>query len=80
MKRQALRASLWSAGDALYRQGLQLVATLVLARLLSPVDFGVATMLAVFVALAGVLADGGLSAALAQRQDNDHADQPAVFW
>lgn len=80
MKRQALRASLWSAGDALSRQGFQFAATLVLARLLSPADFGVAAMLAVFVALAGVLADGGFSTALTQRQDTDHADESTVFW
>lgn len=80
MKRQAVIATLWSAGDALSRQGLQFATTLVLARLLTPADFGVVAMLAIFVAIAGVLADGGFSAALIQRQDVDHDDESTVFW
>jgi O-antigen/teichoic acid export membrane protein len=80
MKRRALIATMWSAGDALSRQGLQFLTTLVLARLLTPSDFGIVAMLAVFVGVAGVLADGGFSAALIQRQDVDHDDESTVFW
>ena len=80
MKRRALIATLWSASDALSRQGLQFVTTLVLARLLTPTDFGVVAMLAVFVGIASILADGGFSVALIQRQDADHDDESTVFW
>ncbi len=80
MKGRALMATMWSAGDALSRQGLQFLTTLVLARLLTPADFGIVAMLAVFVGVAGVLADGGFSAALIQRQDVDHDDESTVFW
>ena len=80
MKRQALIATLWSASDALSRQGVQFITTLVLARLLTPADFGLVAMLAVFVGVTAVLADGGFSAALIQRQDVDHADESTVFW
>lgn len=80
MKRQALFATLWSGTDILLRQGVQFIATLVLARLLVPADFGVIAMLAVFTGIASVLADAGLSAALIQRQDADHDDESTVFW
>ncbi len=80
MKRQALFATLWSGTDILLRQGVQFIATLVLARLLVPADFGVIAMLAVFTGLASVLADAGLSVALIQRQDADHDDESTVFW
>lgn len=80
MKRQALIATFWSAGDAFSRQGLQFATTLVLARLLTPADFGVIAMVAVFIGIAAVLADGGLSVALIQRQDVDHDDESTVFW
>lgn len=80
MKRRALIATIWSAGDALSRQGLQFATTLVLARLLTPADFGLVAMLAIFVGTAGVLADGGFSAALIQRQDVHHEDESTVFW
>lgn len=80
MKRQALIASLWSGGDALSRQGVQFVTLLVLARLLTPEDFGLVAMLAVFIGVAAALADGGFSVALIQRRDVDHIDESTVFW
>lgn len=80
MKRQALIAALWSGGDALARHGVQFATTLVLARLLTPADFGLMAMLAVFIGIAGVLADGGFSVALIQRLDVDHVDESTVFW
>ena len=80
LKRRALVATLWSGGDIMLRQGLQFATTMVLARLLTPADFGVVAMLAIFIGVAGVLADGGFSAALIQRQDVDHVDESTVFW
>lgn len=80
LKHRAFAAVLWSGGDTVLRQGLQLLATVVLARLLSPSDFGVVAMLALFMATAFVLMDGGFSAALIQRRDIDHVDESTVFW
>lgn len=80
MKRQAMTATFWSASDALSRQGLQFATTIVLARVLTPADFGVIAMLAIFIGFAGILADGGFSAALIQRQDVTHDDESTVFW
>lgn len=80
LKQKAFDAVLWSGGDTVVRQGLQLLATMVLARLLSPAEFGVVAMLALFLAIAYVLMDGGLAAALIQRRDIDHVDESTVFW
>lgn len=80
LKRRAFVATLWSGGDIMLRQGLQFATTMVLARLLTPADFGVVAMLALFIGVAGVLADAGFSAALIQRQDVDHVDESTVFW
>ena len=80
LKQRAFMAVLWSGGDIVVRQGVQLTATLVLARLLLPSDFGVVAMLALFVGVANVLMDGGFSAALIQHRDIDHVDESTVFW
>ena len=80
LKRQAFIATLWSGGDIVVRQGTQFLATVILARLLLPADFGLVAMLALFVGLALVLADGGFSAALIQCRNIDHADESTVFW
>lgn len=80
IKQRAVIATLWSGGDIVLRQGMQFFATIVLARLLSPSDFGVVAMLALFIGVAYVLMDGGLSVALIQRRDIDRVDESTVFW
>lgn len=80
MKQQALSATLWSGLEIFLRHGLQFVVVIVLARLLTPDEFGTIALLYIFVGVAGVLADGGFSAALIQRQDVTHVDESTVFW
>jgi O-antigen/teichoic acid export membrane protein len=51
-----------------------------LARLLTPEEFGTVALLSLFLGIATVLADGGFSTALIQRQDATHVDESSVFW
>lgn len=53
---------------------------ILLARLLPPEDFGAMASLALFTALAGILADSGMSAAIIQRQALDDIDRSTAFW
>lgn len=80
LKKRAFNATLWSGADILLRQGLQFGVSVALARLLTPSEFGTVVLLGLFTAVAGVLVDGGLSAALIQRQDTDHTDESTAFW
>lgn len=74
------RAVMWSALDVLMRQGVQFVVLVVLARLLAPEDFGLITMLALFLSLASIFVDGGLGSALIQRQHSSHLDESTIFF
>ncbi len=76
----AARASLWSGADGVIRALIGFSITIVLARLVSPSEFGIVAMILVFSAVAGVLIDSGLGTALIQRQDATHADESAVFY
>lgn len=80
LKHRAFAATAWSSADIVVRQGLQFLVILVLARIISPEEFGVVAVLALFMGLASVMVDGGLSTALIQRQDIDHTDESTVFW
>lgn len=80
LKRRAFAATLWSGGEVFLRQGIQFVVAIVLARLLSPSDFGTIALLYLFTGIATVFVDGGFSAALIQRQDTSHVDESTVFW
>jgi teichuronic acid exporter len=80
LKQKAISATLWSGADVFLRQGLQFIISIVLARLLTPEEFGTIALLYLFVGLASAFVDSGFSAALIQRQDITHTDESTVFW
>ena len=80
LKKKAITATLWSGADIFLRQGLQFIIAVVLARLLSPEEFGTIALLYLFAGLAGAFVDSGFSAALIQSQDVTHTDESTVFW
>ena len=77
---KSLLAVFWSGADIFLRQGLSFVFSIILARLLSPEQFGTMGLLYVFTGIAGAFVDSGFSAALIQRQDTTHTDESTVFW
>ena len=63
--------------------GIQLahfVVTLVLARLLTPNDYGTVALLSVFIAISNVLVDCGFGNALVQKKDASQTDFNTVFY
>jgi len=64
----------------LFRQGMGFIIAIILARLLTPEDFGTIALLALFLGIANLFADAGFSAALIQSQDATHVDESTVFW
>ncbi|MFU8814850.1 MAG: lipopolysaccharide biosynthesis protein [Pseudomonadales bacterium] len=73
-------ALFWSSIETFSHQGIQLVVYIILARLVSPHDFGLVAMLAVFLAVAQSLSDSGFGNALIQKQDDDDIDRSTVFY
>ena len=59
---------------------IQSVATVVLARLLTPADFGLVAMVTSITGLGSAFADLGLSEATIQRREISHAQVSALFW
>jgi O-antigen/teichoic acid export membrane protein len=59
---------------------IQSVATVVLARLLTPADFGLVAMVSVVTGLGQAFADLGLSEATIQRKQISHDQVSALFW
>jgi O-antigen/teichoic acid export membrane protein len=53
---------------------------LILARLLSPAEFGILGMLSLFIALGGSIVDSGFGSALIQRKEITEADKSSVFF
>jgi len=59
---------------------LQSVATVVLARLLTPTDFGLVAMVTAITGLGQAFADLGLSEATIQRENISHNEVSTLFW
>src|SRR5690348_13949811 len=78
-RQRTTRAALWSAIEIAARYGVQIVVMVVLARLLTPADFGLIAMLLVFTAVGSLLADSGFGTALIQRQNTTADDETTVF-
>lgn len=62
------------------QHGIQLVISIILARLLMPEEFGLIAMLTLFPMLAQVFLDSGFGAALIQKQDASHLDECSIFY
>lgn len=60
IKEQATKSVFWSAVERFSVQGIQFLLTIVIARILSPDDYGLVAMLGIFMALSQVLIDSGL--------------------
>jgi teichuronic acid exporter len=80
LKAKAKAAVIWTALDIFLRQGMGFVISVILARLLTPEDFGTLALLSFFIGIAGIFVNFGFSSALIQRQDATHVDESTVFW
>ncbi|MFG0834938.1 lipopolysaccharide biosynthesis protein [Aeromonas bivalvium] len=70
----------WSAIERILTQGIQLLITLLLARLLGPSVFGLVGMLAVFIAIANVFVESGFTSALIRKTDRCDNDLTTAFY
>jgi teichuronic acid exporter len=80
LRDRARSATFWSGADIFGRQLLQFSVSIVLARLLSPEEFGTVALLSLFSGVATSFVDSGFSVALIQRQDVTRVDESTVFW
>ena len=70
----------WKAISGIATQISRIVVAILLARLLTPQEFGYAAAVLVLAALAGVLTDPALGVALIQRKTITEKDRSTVFW
>lgn len=80
LQRRVARGLTWTVIETWGRQGINLAVFVVLARLLTPVDFGLVALAAVFVSLAQLLVDQGLGDALIQRPSLTERHLNTAFW
>lgn len=80
LKEKTASGLLWGAVNNLSTQVLMALIGIVLGRLLSPGEYGMVGMLAIFTAIAGSLQESGFTAALTNLKQATHREYNAVFW
>src|SRR6266849_440316 len=78
--RLALRGGILSVAMQYGNGALQIVAAIVLARLLAPEDFGLVAIVTVLTSFAPLLIDFGLGDATAQRSKITRSQVSSLFW
>ena len=80
LKRRTIKAIAWNAGQKYGTLAITFLTNIVLARLLSPDDFGIIGLLAVFIAISNAILDGGFSSSLIQRKEVTQIDYSTIFF
>jgi teichuronic acid exporter len=80
LKSQAIHGVFWGFLDRIGQQGIRFVIMVILARLLTPAQFGLVGMLAIFIEVARTFIDSGFSAALIQKKEATDVDICSAFY
>ena len=70
----------WTAGGAIFGGALQFLQIAVLARILSPADYGIMAIVTVVLGFAAIFSDFGFSSAFVHRRDVTEAQRSSLFW
>lgn len=79
LKQQTISGIVWSATQKFGSLGISFVSNIILARLLSPDDYGCIGLLAIFIVIAEVFVSGGFASALIQKENPSQKDYSTVF-
>lgn len=75
-----LSSMAWKLLEQGGKQGVLFVIQLILARLLTPSDYGIMALVIIFITIANVLLYSGLSTSLIQKKAVDQLDYSSVFY
>ena len=80
IKQKAVSGMLWTAVQKYSTMIISFISGIILARLLTPEDYGAIGMLAIFMSLAEVFIDAGFGSALIQKKEPTQTDYSTVFY
>lgn len=78
--KKSQNAFLWSFLDNILQQIVNFSVGIILARILSPSDFGLIGIISVFIALSNTFVNSGLSDALIHKKNAKDEDYHTIFW
>ena len=75
-----IKGTLWVSFDRFGSMGLQFLINLILARLLTPKDFGYIGIIYVFISVSQTFIDSGFGSALIQKKEPTQTDYSSIFY
>ena len=79
-KASIIKGFIWKLSERCGVQVVSFVVTIILARMLTPQDYGIVAIITVFINILNVFVDSGLGNALIQKQNVDNLDFSSVFY
>lgn len=79
LKQKAIKGTVWSAADAFLGYGVTFIVGIVLARLLSPSEYGLIGLVTIFTSVLNGIVDGGFSNALIRKKEVSREDYNTMF-
>lgn len=80
LKDKTVKGTAWTATEMLLRYGVSFIVGIILARLLSPDEYGLIGILSIFITTFEIIIDGGFANALIRKQDANDIDYSTVFY
>lgn len=80
LKSKTVKGVGWTALETILRYGVNFVVGIILARLLSPEEYGLIGILTIFISVFEIIVDSGLSTALIRKQNAKEVDYCTVFY
>lgn len=80
LKQQTFSAVRWTTVAMLSKAGFQFAQIIILARLLSPADFGLMAIVVAILTFAQIFSDMGISNAIIHHQAITHKELSSLFW
>lgn len=79
-KSRIISSLFWKLMERGGTQGIQFIVSVILARLLSPEEYGIIAIVMVFIFLANVFVESGFNTALIQKKETDEVDFSSVLY
>jgi O-antigen/teichoic acid export membrane protein len=80
LKAAAISGAKWTTASTVAVSSIQLLQLVVLARVLSPSDFGIMAMAMAALGFAQIFTDAGISNAIIHRQTNSRQELSSLYW
>lgn len=80
IKNKIFSGMFWKFGERILAQFVSFIVSIVLARMLLPEEYGIVSIVLIFITIADVFVSSGFTAALIQRKDAKNEDFSTIFY